>query len=84
MKLAKNFVAVTLLTFAFSSTSFGGDQQTPGGPTPPPPPPPYVTTTSDNTPEEVTVIVDGTPIVVSEEIAETLWYEALVGLLSIY
>jgi hypothetical protein len=84
MKLAKNFVAVTLLMFAFSGISFGGDQQTPGGPTPPPPPPTNVTTTADNDTGEVTVIVNGTPIVVSEETAENLWYEALLGLLSIY
>ena len=83
MKLAKNFVAVTLLVFAFSRISLAGDQQTPGSPTPPPPPP-CVTTTSDTEKPAETIIVNGTPIAVSEETAENLWYEALLGLLSIY
>jgi len=80
MKLAKNFVAVTLLVFAFSRISLAGDQQTPGSPTPPP----CVTSTSDTEKPAETMIVNGTPIAVSEETAENLWYEALLGLLSIY
>jgi hypothetical protein len=83
MKLAKNFVAATALMFAFSFSSFAGDQQTPGGPTPPPPEPPRTATVQAET-KEVTVIVEGKSVVVTVEIAENLWYEALLGLLSIY
>ncbi len=83
MKLAKNFAATALLVFAISLTSYGGDQQTPGATCPPPGGPPRTSATATPSPE-VTTVVAGTPVTIPEEMANILWYEALLGLLSIY
>lgn len=82
MKLAKNFAAVTLLVFTFALTSFAGDQQTPGHPTPPPPLP-QLTATLRAENSEITTDVPG-GIEEAQETPETFWYQALLGLLSIY
>lgn len=85
MKLAKNFAATALLVFAISLTSYGGDQQTPGATVPPPPPePPRTLATTKPPSPAVTTAVTGTPVAVTEQMANILWYEALLGLLSIY
>ena len=82
MTLAKNFAAVTLLVFTFALTSFAGDQQTPGSPTPPPPPPQMTATLRAET-AGITTNVAGA-IEEAQETPETFWYQALLGLLSIY
>lgn len=80
MKLAKNFAAATLLVFAFSLTSFAGDQQTPGYV---PPPPPSMTATSST--EDCAVNCETAETsAVEAETSESLWFEALTTLLSIY
>jgi len=80
MKLAKNFAAATLLVFVFSISSFAGDQQTPGYV---PPPPTHAATTPNDETSEHRADVDGNTQVVDDS-SDTLWYEVLLGLLSVY
>ena len=81
MKLAKNFAAATLLVFVFSLTSFAGDQQTPGCVSPPPT---HAATTAPEEKTEVKTDADGKVVPVIEDTSDHLWYDVLLGLLSVY
>ena len=77
MKLARNFVFVALFVFSLTINVYAGDMETPGRVPPPPPPASMTASASD---EVQTSSVDpSTP-----ETSDTLLYEALGALLSLY
>jgi hypothetical protein len=80
MKLVKNFVYATLLTSVLAINAFAGDQLG-GGFADPPPTPPRATITQD---EPVPTICDPNTGCLSTETSDSLFYEALAALLSVY
>ena len=78
MNRAKTFVAATLLVFVISLTAFAGDQQTPGYL--PPPPSSMMSCTTSETDQDTTDLAQATEV----ETSDTLWFEALTTLLSVY
>jgi len=78
MKLVKNFVYATLLTSMLAISASAGDQLG-GGIAAPPPPPPRATITQDEP-----GICDPNTGCLSTETSDSLFYEALAALLSVY
>ena len=79
MKLVKNFVYATLLSSVLAFNAFAGDQLGGGSPAPAPDPP-KATTSSD----ETFGICDPNTVCLSTETSDSLFYEALAALLSVY
>jgi len=78
MKLIKNLAAALLLASALSVNAYAGDQQTPGYVPPPPSP--------ATSPAEVTDKAEETQVAEPQEptLADELWTDALMALLSLY
>jgi len=79
MKLVKNFVYAALLASVLTVNASAGDQL--GGGFADPPTPPRATITDDGT---VPVICDPNTGCLSTETSDSLFYEALAALLSVY
>jgi hypothetical protein len=77
MKLVKNFVYAALLTSVLAITASAGDQLG-GGIVAPPPPPKDMIAQDDPT------ICDPNTGCLSTETSDSLFYEALAALLSVY
>ena len=79
MKLVKNFVFATLFTSLLAINASAGDQLGGGFASPPPPPP--ATLAHDET---MPAICDPNTGCLSTETSDSLFYEALAALLSVY
>jgi len=79
MKLVKNFVYATLLASILAVNAFAGDQLGGGSPAPAPDPPKAMTA-GETTP----TICDPNTGCLSTETSDSLFYEALAALLSVY
>ena len=77
MKLVKNFVFAVLLASFLAVNAFAGDQGTPAAPAPPPK---AMTAGDETTP----TICDPNTGCLSTETSDSLFYEALAALLSVY
>ncbi|HEV8428531.1 MAG TPA: hypothetical protein VGQ41_11580 [Pyrinomonadaceae bacterium] len=78
MKPVKNLIFAALLVFSIALNSFAGDVEVPGAPAPTPPKSTAVldpNTSSTDTTEETNVAL---------ETSDSLFYEALIALLSVY
>ena len=75
MKLVKNFVFAVLLVFALAFNAFAGDVDTPGAPAPP-----RMSVSDDDLPLGTGTDTEPTDV----ETSESLFYEALAALLSVY
>ena len=80
MKSVKNLVFAALLVFSIALNTFAGDVEVPGAPAPPPPP--RMMTVCDQDPSQTCTTTDETDVVL--ETSDSLFYEALVALLSVY
>ncbi|PWT87488.1 MAG: hypothetical protein C5B55_14690 [Blastocatellia bacterium] len=81
MYRAKTFVATTLLVFAFSLTSYAGDQQTPGYVQPPPS---SMTASSATVTDENTNNSTTAAPTTDVDTSDSFWFEAVTTLLSVY
>ena len=79
MKLVKNFVYATLLASILAVSAFAGDQHVGGFASPSPTPPPENMVALDETSPN-----DGNTGSLSTETSDSLLYEALAALLSVY
>jgi len=77
MKLVKNFVFAVLLASFLAVNAFAGDQGTPAAPAPPPK---AMIAGDETTP----TICDPNTGCLSTETSDSLFYEALAALLSVY
>jgi hypothetical protein len=78
MKLVKNFVYATLLASILAVSASAGDQHVGGFASPSPTPPPEEMVALDGTSS------DGNAGSLSTETSDSLFYEALAALLSVY
>jgi hypothetical protein len=78
MKLIKNLAAALLLASVLSVNVYAGDQPIPGA-IPPPPPPAMAPAEDTDTAEEIQATEAQEPT-----LADELWVNALVALLSLY
>lgn len=81
MKLVKNFVLATLLASVLAVSAFAGDQHGPAFTNPSPSPSPEAMIAYDETSPYVSDPNTGS---VSTETSDSLFYEALAALLSVY
>ena len=81
MKLVKNFVYATLLVSVLAVTAFAGDQLGGGFVDPPPPTPPRLMIADDET---LPLDSESNTGSLSTETSDSLFYEALAALLSVY
>jgi len=79
MKLVKNFVYATLLASILAVNASAGDQLGGGSPSPAPDPPKAMTAGDETMP-----ICDPNTGCLSTETSDSLFYEALAALLSVY
>ena len=79
MKPVKNLVFAALLVFSIAFNTFAGDVDVPGAPAPPP----RLTTTTYEDPLEPSTDTQETGYATSAS-SDSLFYEALVALLSVY
>ena len=79
MKSVKNFVSATILAAVFAVSVFAGDTHAPGYTTPSPTPSPEGLVAYDETP-----VCDPDTGCLSTETSDSLFYEALAALLSVY
>ncbi len=80
MKPVKNLIFAALLVFSLAFNTLAGEIDLPGAYTPPPPP--RVTTTICDQDSSLACTNSEEPIVL--ETSDSLFYEALVALLSVY
>ena len=80
MKLVKNFVYATLLASLLAVNASAGDQLGGGSPAPAPDPPKAMTAGDETMPG----ICDPNTGCLSTETSDSLFYEALAALLSVY
>jgi ABC-type transport system substrate-binding protein len=77
MKLVKNFVFAVLLASFLAVNAFAGDQGTPAAPAPSPE---RITVRDETLPD----VIDPNTGCLSTETSDSLFYEALAALLSVY
>ena len=78
MKPVRNFVSAMLLAAVFAVSVFAGDTHAPGYTTPSPTPSPEAIIAQDET------VCDPNTGCLSTETSDSLFYEALAALLSVY
>ena len=81
MKPVRNFVSAMLLAAVFAVSVFAGDTHAPGYTTPSPTPSPEAMIAHDET---TPVMCDPNTGCLSTETSDSLFYEALAALLSVY